>query len=68
MRRQGGAWRSERYAPGMVWTILTVVLVVFALVVVGGLLPGSMGGTAGMGLFRRPQGRKRDDGPTPKSE
>jgi hypothetical protein len=51
----------------MVWTILTVVLVVFALVVVGGLLPGSMG-SAGMGLFRRPQGPKRDDGPTRKSD
>jgi hypothetical protein len=45
----------------MVWTILTVVLVVFALIVVGGLLPGSMGGGAGMGLFRRPQGPKRED-------
>ena len=52
----------------MVWTILTVALVVFALVVVGGLLPGSMGGSAGLGLFRRPQGPKRDDGPASKSD
>jgi hypothetical protein len=51
----------------MVWTILTVVLVVGALLVVGGLLPGSLGGSAGMGLFRRPQGPKRDDDPASKS-
>jgi len=46
----------------VLWTILTVVLVVVALLVVGGLLPGSMGGRAGVGLFRRPQPREPEQG------
>ena len=47
----------------MVWTVLTVILVVGALAVVSGLLPGVMGGRAGIGPFRRPPGLgpKQDD-------
>jgi hypothetical protein len=46
----------------VVWTVLTVVLVVGALVVVSGLLPGVMGGRAGVGPFRRPPGLPKKDG------